>query len=217
MKFEDEIFDLMDNSYRENAIEVMNDWLKYPKDHSLENREKVLNEQVIEPINKWLESEWLQLKGNPNNYAHIEAAQKFKIYAEDLAYRFKNNLTVVPECIPEFDKRWRELQIQVGWGAIWEKAEHRAAQKKKSKKQRGAQELNEFIEQLAKQRDYKVKELWPELISLMEKALMVPKETGNPKNNKTLQINYVTDKGEKSLKFSTFKNKISKARKKLSL
>ena len=125
-----QIIDLLDNVYRENAIEVMNDWLKYPKPYHSETCVKVLNEQIIEPLNKWLESEWQKVTYNPNIYTHIEAAQKFKREAEELAYRFKNNLTLLPEMIEVFEDKWREFQLQMGWGASLSVAKHSSSQSK---------------------------------------------------------------------------------------
>jgi hypothetical protein len=224
MRFDEDIFDLMDNSYRENAIEVMNEWVKYPEARHLETHVKVLNEQIIEPVGKWLEIEWQKVTGNPNNYSHIEAAQKFKRDAEELAYRFKNNLTLLPEMIEVFDEKWREFQLQMGWGAIWQEAENNTRQQKKAKKPRNP-ELNKIIEKLAKRRDlignpWTAKNLWPYLYSMMEEADMVPEDmTTNQKQTKTWKIEYRKDQkssNRTTLTYGTFQNKLSEARKKIS-
>lgn len=103
---------------------------------------------------------------------------------------------------------------EAGWKPVEAVAKnYREGQKAKASTERHP-ELNEMFAKLASYPafNWKHKELWPELISMMDEAGMDPQETGNPKNAKTWEVKYTTDKGEFPYKFTSFCTKISSLR-----
>jgi hypothetical protein len=77
--------------------------------------------------------------------------------------------------------------------------------------------LKGMVAELAKRPrwTWKPRDLWPELISMLDRAEMDPKETGNRHQPDTWRITYTDDKGNpKPLSYRRFENMVSEARKK---
>lgn len=88
---------------------------------------------------------------------------------------------------------------------------HRQKQEERAKNPRNPI-ITEAIESLAKRpREFKAKDLWPELIGMLDDPVEV---TPNKKQPDTWYVKHTTDRGEKTYKFKSFKSKLSTARKK---
>ena len=116
MRFDEETSYLIDNGERENAIEVMSDWLKHPKEHSPEICIKVLTKNIIEPLSRWLENELRQ--GFGYHYTHIAAGRAFLDTTYDMANHFKNNKPVTQAHINTLNEKWGEFLLQIGLGEV---------------------------------------------------------------------------------------------------
>lgn len=128
--------------------------------------------------------------------------------------------------LPGMSDKFEKMITSIEWAAthagnIVVGREQKQNQSKKAQLPRNPEkkEIEKMVEELARHRDWKARELWPELFTMMEAAYMDPEDTGNKKQPKTWARTYATDKKgqRKTLKFSTFQNMLTEAREKLSL
>lgn len=125
--------------------------------------------------------------------------------------------------LPGLSNKFEKMITSIEWatahgGNIVIGNEHIQRQANKAKQPRNPEmkKIELMVAKLAKKRDWKARELWPELVAMLEDAFMSPTETGNRNRPKTWALIYTTDKGERPLKFSTFQNMLTEARKNLS-
>ena len=99
---------------RKKAIESISEWPIYPKHHPPESCIKVLTEQIVDPLEKWLSSEINKGK----DYISMDSGRAFMQAAYDMVVLYENNIPVGPEHVITLNEKWREFQSEMGFDEI---------------------------------------------------------------------------------------------------
>jgi hypothetical protein len=105
------MINLLDRYIRKNAIESIREWPLYPKHHPPESCIKVLTEQIVEPLEKWLSIEM----GKGKDHISMDAGRAFMQAAYDMVVLYENNTLVGPEHIVTLNEKWADFQSEMGF------------------------------------------------------------------------------------------------------
>jgi len=105
------MINLLDRYIRKKAIESIREWPLYPKHHPPESCIKVLTEQIVEPLEKWLSIEM----GKGKDHISMDAGRAFMQAAYDMVVLYENNTLVGPEHIVTLNEKWADFQSEMGF------------------------------------------------------------------------------------------------------
>ena len=108
---------LLDVGYQESVIALLRDWSNCLDSEYMESEAKTVELELIEPLWWWIAE---QGKQNLRRTDVVAAVALAECAASDITYGFRYRQKIYPEHVSKLDHLWKELQRQIGWGAIFE-------------------------------------------------------------------------------------------------
>lgn len=128
-----EFLSLVDPYEKEHAMAIIREWLELPEQHHPESCAKTLQENIIEPLEQWME------KNHGKKKAALDAASIAALYFRDAVQDLidsyeQNEFLKLGMYVNSVNNTWEEFQKQIAWDNAYSKYQHSEKQSKKRKK-----------------------------------------------------------------------------------